>query len=114
MTRPLTTEQLKAEMIEKIAVASGLRARDGRNVVAEAIYAEVVGPLLAHREAQPVAWRHDDGPFAGMVITRSKSVADSWMANGWAVTPLFPAPPVPAVPDESVDRDNFENKPKQQ
>ncbi|HIE4798998.1 TPA: hypothetical protein ACXNDR_001655 [Serratia marcescens] len=53
----LTTEQFKAEMIEKIAVASGLRARDGRNVVAEAIYAEVVEPLLAvNREAQPVAW----------------------------------------------------------
>ncbi|MEI7112746.1 hypothetical protein [Serratia sp. TMDUHS_CL] len=53
----LTTEQLRAEMIEKIAVASGLRARDGRNVVAEAIYAEVVEPLLAaNREAQPVAW----------------------------------------------------------
>ncbi|WGL77914.1 hypothetical protein [Serratia marcescens] len=52
----LTTEQLRAEMIEKIAVASGLRARDGRNVVAEAIYAEVVEPLLtANREAQPVA-----------------------------------------------------------
>lgn len=50
----LTTEQLRAEMIEKIAVASGLRARDGRNVVAEAIYAEVVAPLLDSREAQPV------------------------------------------------------------
>ncbi|WP_440507152.1 hypothetical protein [Serratia nevei] len=66
----LTTEQLRAEMIEKIAVASGLRARDGRNVVAEAIYAEVVEPLLAaNREAQPVAatpiyqiW-DDDGWF---------------------------------------------------
>ncbi|HIE1217667.1 TPA: hypothetical protein ACXJRX_000894 [Serratia marcescens] len=53
----LTTEQLRAEMIEKIAVASGLRARDGRNVVAEAIYAEVVEPLLAaNREEQPVAY----------------------------------------------------------
>ncbi|WP_459378624.1 hypothetical protein [Serratia sp. ser-z] len=51
----LTTEQLRANMIEKIAVASGLRARDGRNFVAKAIYAEVVEPLLAaNREAQPV------------------------------------------------------------
>lgn len=52
----LTTEQLKAEMIEKIAVASGLRARDGRNAVAEEIYDEVVAPFLANREAQPVGF----------------------------------------------------------
>ncbi|HHL0958986.1 TPA: hypothetical protein ACQVH3_003736 [Serratia marcescens] len=50
----LTIEQLRAEMIGKIALASGLRARDGRNVVAEAIYDEVVAPLLANWEAQPV------------------------------------------------------------
>lgn len=55
---------------------------------------------LANREAQPVAWRHDDGPFAGIAITRAKSVADSWIAKGWTVTPLYPAPPAPAVPDE--------------
>lgn len=53
--------------------------------------------LLANREAQPVAWRHDNGPFAGMALTRSKSVADSWTANGWTVTPLYTAPPAPAV-----------------
>ncbi|MDX7275569.1 hypothetical protein SJ322_25325 [Serratia marcescens] len=52
--------------------------------------------LLANREAQPVAWRHDDGPFAGIAITRAKSVADSWVAKGWAVTPLYTAPPAPA------------------
>ncbi|WP_435600896.1 hypothetical protein [Serratia marcescens] len=46
-----------------------------------------------------MAWRHDDGPFAGMALTRSKSVADSWIANGWTVTPLFPTPPAPAVSD---------------
>ena len=52
----LTTEQLKEELIERIAISSGLRTRDGRNAVAEAIYAEVVQPLLvANREAQPVA-----------------------------------------------------------
>ncbi|MGP2884706.1 DUF551 domain-containing protein [Serratia marcescens] len=50
---------------------------------------------LANREAQPVAWRHDDGPFAGIAITRSKSVADSWIAKGWTVTPLYTAPPAP-------------------
>ncbi|MDK1706822.1 hypothetical protein QOM18_00660 [Serratia marcescens] len=55
--------------------------------------------LLASREAQPVAWRHDDGPFAGIAITRSKSVADNWIANGWTVTPLYTAPPAPAFPE---------------
>ncbi|EMF8324455.1 TPA: hypothetical protein ACKP24_001348 [Serratia marcescens] len=52
---------------------------------------------LANREAQPVAWRHDDGPFAGIAITRAKSVADSWIAKGWTVTPLYTAPPAPVV-----------------
>ncbi len=47
-----------------------------------------------------MAWRHDDGPFAGIAITRAKSVADSWIAKGWAVTPLYTAPPAPAVPDK--------------
>jgi len=57
--------------------------------------------LAANREAQPVAWRHDNGPFAGMAITRAKSVADSWIAKGWTVTPLYTAPPAPAVPEEA-------------
>lgn len=52
---------------------------------------------LANREAQPVAWRHDDGPFGGIAITRAKSVADSWIAKGWTVTPLYTAPPAPVV-----------------
>jgi len=61
---------------------------------------ELLEELLANREAQPVAWRHDNGPFAGMAITRAKSVADSWIAKGWTVTPLYTAPPAPAVPVE--------------
>lgn len=36
-----------------------------------------------------VVWRHDDGPFAVAAITRSKSIADGWIANGWKVTPLY-------------------------
>lgn len=64
--------------------------------------------LLASREAQPVAWRHDDGPFAGIAITRSKSVADNWIANGWTVTPLYTAPPAPAVPGIDDLRLTFE------
>lgn len=56
---------------------------------------------LASLEAEPVAWRHDDRPFAGIAITRAKSVAEKWIANGWKVTPLYTAPPVPvSVPDK--------------
>lgn len=63
--------------------------------------------LLALRErAEPVAWRHDDGPFASGALTRSKSVAESWIGKGWKVTPLYTAPPAPVVPadvDPSFD-----------
>ncbi|HGM6654487.1 TPA: hypothetical protein ACKQAF_001619 [Serratia marcescens] len=98
MTRTLTTEQLRAEMIEKIAVASGLRARDGRNVVAEAIYAEVVEPLLAaNREAQPVALdviaRFKDWN-TGFPVEKFKSD----YVIGWVLANYY-APPAPAVPD---------------
>ncbi|WP_273974025.1 Lar family restriction alleviation protein [Serratia ureilytica] len=48
---------------------------------------------------QAVAWRHDNGPFAGMALTRSKNVADSWIANGWNVTPLYTAQPALTLPD---------------
>ncbi|ELY6289296.1 hypothetical protein [Cronobacter sp. 153480017-3] len=52
--------------------------------------------LLALRErAEPVAWRNDEGPFA---VTRFKSVAETWAAKGWKITPLYTAPPAPVVP----------------
>ncbi|EOI3527718.1 hypothetical protein ACMSYW_000893 [Cronobacter dublinensis] len=52
--------------------------------------------LSALRErAEPVAWRNDEGPFA---VTRFKSVAETWMAKGWKVTPLYTAPPAPVEP----------------
>ncbi len=97
MTRTLTTEQLRAEMIEKIAVASGLRARDGRNVVAKAIYIDVVQPLLAtNREAQPV----------GVMNIGSETCSDyrvAWTKSGTqlgkGVHWLYTTPPAPAVPD---------------
>ena len=57
--------------------------------------------LLALRErAEPVAWRHDDGPFA---VTRFKSVAETWAAKGWKITPLYTAPPAPVVPVETFE-----------
>ena len=92
----LTTEQLKAEMIEKIAVASGLRARDGRNVVAEAIYDEVFAPLLANREAQPVFFieiEGDDWINAGRI--ESKNRPDLGLLPD-GINLLYAAPPAPA------------------
>ncbi|WP_258141384.1 DUF551 domain-containing protein [Cronobacter sakazakii] len=44
-----------------------------------------------------MAWRHDDGPFALGVLTRSKSVAENWAAKGWKITPLYTAPPAPVA-----------------
>ncbi|EQA5356147.1 hypothetical protein [Serratia marcescens] len=97
----LTTEQLKAEMIEKIAVASRLRARDGRNVVAEAIYDEVVAPLLANREAQPVAatpiyqiWDDDGWCDTSELIWRE--TYDEFRKEQYRI--VYTAPPAPAVP----------------
>ncbi|HEI9781104.1 hypothetical protein PTR13_04020 [Serratia bockelmannii] len=85
-------------MIEKIAVASGLRARDGRNVVAKAIYIDVVQPLLAtNREAQPV----------GVMNIGSETCSDyrvAWTKSGTqlgkGVHWLYTTPPAPAVPEE--------------
>ncbi|MCW7560996.1 hypothetical protein OM404_22930 [Serratia marcescens] len=79
-------------------MASGLRARDGRNVVAEAIYAEVVEPLLAaNREAQPVALdviaRFKDWN-TGFPVEKFKSD----YVIGWVLANYY-APPAPAVPD---------------
>lgn len=56
---------------------------------------------------KPVAWRHDNGLFAGIAITRSKDVADRWLAQGWAITPLFEAPPAPIMP-KTVPRSVFD------
>jgi hypothetical protein len=45
-----------------------------------------------HKEPQPVAWRHDNGPFARVAITHSKKVASHWKSLGWDVTPLYEMP----------------------
>lgn len=44
---------------------------------------------MSHCTDQPVAWRHDGGPFAGIAITRSENVAKGWISRGWKVTPLY-------------------------
>lgn len=107
MTQTLTTEQLRARA-ESLGLDFFIERRAWiwvkewfDNGCTSATAEEVMmWSMLANREAQPVAWRHDDGPFAGIAITRAKSVADSWIAKGWTVTPLYTAPPAPAVPDE--------------
>lgn len=74
----------RLEMIAKNALS------DERRMMATEILA-----LRKERErAEPVAWR-SEGPFA---VTRFKSVAGTWMAKGWKVTPLYTAPPAPVVP----------------
>jgi len=100
----LTTEQLRARA-ESLGLDFFIERRAGiwvkewlNDGCTSATDEEVMmWSMLANLEAQPVAWRHDNGPFAGMAITRAKSVADSWIAKGWTVTPLYTAPPAPAV-----------------
>lgn len=99
----LTTETLNLWRNNAEITAGETAEDDPEHIAAKAILA-LTAELLANREAQPVAWRHDDGPFAGIAITRAKSVADSWMAKGWTVTPLYTAPPAPEITDEAIDR----------
>lgn len=92
----LTNDRLK-----QITDAISAEPHDYESIYDSITHGEIAAmarELLANREAQPVAWRHDDGPFAGIAITRAKSVADSWIDNGWTVTPLYTAQPAPAVP----------------
>ncbi|ELY4566654.1 hypothetical protein SM089_003017 [Cronobacter sakazakii] len=75
--------------------------RDSANVIELLRYYAFAkeAPVALRERAEPVAWRHDDGPFASGALTRSKPVAESWIANGWKVTPLYAEPPAPVVPD---------------
>lgn len=97
----LTTAQ-KTILIDTCNVMIGREATSDYSANLREV-AKVALSALTAEAAQPVAWRHDDGPFAGMALTRSKSVADSWIANGWTVTPLYTALPAPTVPDELVE-----------
>ena len=60
------------------------------------------GELQCYRKAaaNPVAWRCDSGSIANQrVVTVSSVVADSWVAKGMEVTPLYIKPqPRPRVP----------------
>ncbi|ELY3414421.1 hypothetical protein SMW93_003634 [Cronobacter sakazakii] len=82
---------------------------EGFNDISDSEIMQLVEENLALRKererAEPVAWRHDDGPFASGALTRSKSVAESWIANGWKVTPLYAAPPAPRIADDSLPYD---------
>lgn len=51
------------------------------------------------KQPKPVAWRHDNGPFARIAITHSQKVADHWVGLGWDVTPLYEAQPAPTIPN---------------
>ncbi|HGM4764625.1 TPA: hypothetical protein ACKQDC_000138 [Serratia marcescens] len=95
----VTTESLRGFLME-VNDEIGSAHPDTRDTkISARLLRDILTELLANREAQPVAWRHDDGPFAGIAITRAKSVADSWKLRAGRVTPLYTAPPAPAVPD---------------
>lgn len=101
----LTTEQIE-QVIDDCRKGAAMRGLFNKWIVEE-MASELLRcrdrlaelSAVDNREEQPVAWRHDNGPFAGIAITRAKSVADSWIAKGWTVTPLYTAPPEPAVPE---------------
>lgn len=89
-----------AEKVKRLEFSVKQSAFDSVRQELEAELAIARVALAALREwAEPVAWRHDDGPFAGGVLTKAKSVAEKWMANGWKVTPLYTAPPAPVALD---------------
>lgn len=53
--------------------------------------------LQAYRQAfnEPVAWRHNNGPF-GKVATCSQKVGELWLKEGFDVTPLYRKPTIPS------------------
>ena len=56
---------------------------------------EALVELEAYRKAfsEPVAWRHNDGPF-GKVATCSQKVGELWLSEGFDVTPLYRKPTI--------------------
>ncbi|EOI3450887.1 hypothetical protein ACMSWQ_000746 [Cronobacter sakazakii] len=95
---------IASEIADFFAGFGGPDEPDVQSGEAQRLLTERVLSVLALRErAEPVAWRHDDGPFALGVLTRSKSVAENWAAKGWKITPLYTAPPVPVVPVETFE-----------
>jgi len=65
---------------------------------------ELEKELAALRSQEPVAWRHNNGPF-GKVATCSIKAACCWEQEGFNVSPLYeqPVPSAPAaVPDDLV------------
>lgn len=86
----MTNEERQA-LIERIAEICAEYSKPNHSKafsVKDAEIAELARIALAALTAEPVAWRHDDGPFAKMAMTRSANVAQSWINNGWKVTPL--------------------------
>ncbi|HFK7188728.1 TPA: hypothetical protein ACG0BA_004444 [Serratia odorifera] len=53
--------------------------------------------LLANREAQPTMWASEMELSTAVGVTKDKVVADAWGREGLKVTPLYTAPPAPAV-----------------
>lgn len=92
-----TKEQLIEHAKKHIAHDVWLRNKFGETHKTPATV-ELARIALASLEAEPVAWRCDSGSIANRrAVTVSSVVADSWVEKGMASTPLYTAPPAPAV-----------------
>lgn len=79
---------LITECHQRIKELEGLDGRRGGISKRAELQLDINRIALAALSAEPVAWRHDDGPFAKIAMTRSANVAQNWINNGWKVTPL--------------------------
>ncbi|KAB8312974.1 hypothetical protein EH228_04675 [Erwinia endophytica] len=52
---------------------------------------------LSAMTAEPVAWRHNNGPF-GKIATCSENAAKRWEREGFDISPLYTTPPAPEGP----------------
>lgn len=87
---------------EAIAGVADLKAGYTLGHADVAILKTISVELLAVREAQsvPVAWQAESKVRCNRMTTLNKEVAADWAFKGFTVTPLFTAPPAPAVPGQ--------------
>lgn len=85
---------------ETIAGVANLKAGYTLGHADVAILKALAADLLAVREAQsvPVAWQAESKVRCNRMTTLNKEVAADWAFKGFTVTPLYTAPPAPAVP----------------
>ena len=94
----LTTEQ-KTILIDTCNVMINREATSGHSENLREVAKIALSTLTANREAAPVFWIRRMRLSGSVAITRDKSHAETWEREGLEVTPLYTAPPAPAVPD---------------